>query len=407
MTPPRRLPRPAELRPLVRVTWPVGPRRSRRLARAVTIEDLRTLARRRAPRAAFDYTDGGAESEVSMRRARAAFEQVVFHPRVLRDVSRVDPSTTVLGRPVAFPLVLAPTGFTRLMHTDGEIAVARAARRAGVPYALSTVGTTAPEELAAAVPEVRRWFQLYVWKDRARSRELLARVRASGFDALVLTVDVPVAGARWRDVRNGMTLPPALTVRTVLDAARRPAWWFDFFTTAPPSFATLGGPGGSPAELINATFDPSVTLDDIAWLRDEWDGPVLVKGIQTVADAQAIVELGVDGIVVSNHGGRQLDRAVAPIELLAPVVDAVGARCEVFVDGGVRSGADIAAAVALGARAVLVGRPYLYGLMAAGEAGVARSIEILQTGFVRTMQLLGVTEVSALDRSLVELRKVT
>ncbi|MFM7536341.1 MAG: alpha-hydroxy-acid oxidizing protein [Acidimicrobiales bacterium] len=407
MAPPRRLPRPAELRPLVRVSWPAGSRRARRLARAVTIEDLRTLATRRAPRAAFDYTDGGAESEVSMRRARAAFEQVVFHPRVLRDVSRVDPSTTVLGRPVPFPLVLAPTGFTRLMHTDGEIAVARAAQRAGVPYALSTVGTTAPEELAAAVPGVRRWFQLYVWKDRARSRELLARVRASGFDALVLTVDVPVAGARWRDVRNGMTLPPALTMRTVLDAARRPAWWFDFFTTAPPSFATLGGPGGSPAELINSTFDPSVTLDDIAWLRDEWDGPVLVKGIQTVADAQAVVDLGVDGIVVSNHGGRQLDRTVAPIELLAPVVDAVGTRCEVLVDGGVRSGADVAAAVALGARAVLVGRPYLYGLMAAGEDGVARAVEILQTGFVRTMQLLGVTEVAALDRSLVELRKVT
>jgi L-lactate dehydrogenase (cytochrome) len=403
VTPPRRLPRPAELRPLLRLSRPAGSRRARRLARAVTIEDLRALAGRRAPRAAFDYTDGGAESEVSLARSRAAFERMVVHPRVLRDVSHVDPSTTVLGRSVPFPLVLAPTGFTRLMHTAGEVAVARAAERAGVPYALSTVGTTSPEDLAKAVPGVRRWFQLYVWKDRARSQELLARVRAGGFEVLVLTVDVPVAGARLRDVRNGMTLPPQLTARTVIDAARRPAWWFDFLTTEPPSFATLGGPGGSPAELINATFDPSVTLDDIAWLRDEWDGPVVVKGIQTMADARAVAGLGVDGIVVSNHGGRQLDRAVTPIEVLPAVVDAVGSQVEVLVDGGVRSGADIAAAVALGARAVLVGRPYLYGLMAAGEDGVARSIEILRTGYTRTLQLLGVTETAGLDRSCVEL----
>ncbi len=399
----RRAPQWSELRPLLRVARTGGTRRSRRLARAATIDDLRVLARRRAPRAAFDYTDGAAEAEIALRRAREAYERIVFHPRVLRDVARVDTTTTVLGRPCAFPLVLAPTGFTRLMHTAGEVAVARAAARAGVPYALSTVGTTSPEDLAAAVSDGRRWFQLYVWKDRGRSRELLSRVRASGFEALVLTVDVPVAGSRLRDVRNGMTLPPALTWRTVLDAARRPAWWFDFFTTEPPSFATLGGPGGSPAELINATFDPSVTIEDIAWLRDEWDGPVLVKGIQTVDDARSVAALGVEGLVVSNHGGRQLDRAVTPLEVLPHVVDAVGDRCEVLVDGGVRDGADIAAAVALGARAVQVGRPYLYGLMAGGEDGVARAVDILRVGFTRTMQLLGVTTVDGLDRTVVEL----
>jgi L-lactate dehydrogenase (cytochrome) len=327
----------------------------------------------------------------------------VFHPRVLRDVSHVDRSTTVLGRPAALPLVLAPTGFTRLMHAAGEVAVARVAAEAGIPYALSTVGTTSPEALAAAVPAGRRWFQLYVWRDRGRSRELLARVRNQGFEALVLTVDVPVAGARLRDVRNGMTLPPTLTWRSIVDGACRPAWWFDLFTTEPLSFATLGGPGGSPAELINATFDPTVTIDDIAWLREQWDGPVLVKEIQAVADAEAVAAVGVDGVVVSNHGGRQLDRAATPLDVLPGVVDAVGDRLEVLVDGGVRSGADIAAAVALGARAVQVGRPYLYGLMAGGEAGVARAVEILRVGFVRTLQLLGVTDVAGLDRRYVSL----
>lgn len=375
-----------------------------KLARAATIEDLRTLARRRVPRAVFDYVDGAAESEISLRRARSAFESLEFHPRVLRDVAKVSTATTILGRPAPMPIAFAPTGFTRMMHHDGERAVAAAAAGAGIPYALSTMGTTSIEDLAAA-PHGSLWFQLYVWRDRERSKDLIARAADAGYEALVLTVDVPVAGARLRDVHNGMTLPPTLTWRTLAGGAVKPRWWANFLTTPPLEFASLGGGRShSLADIIDTMFDPSVELGDLEWLRNEWSGPLVVKGIQTVADARRVAGLGVDALVVSNHGGRQLDRAATPLEILPGVVDAVGDRVEVLLDTGVRSGADVAAAVALGARACLVGRAYLYGLMAGGRAGVERAIAILEAELVRTLQLLGAQRVDELDRTSVSLR---
>jgi L-lactate dehydrogenase (cytochrome) len=323
---------------------------------------------------------------------------------VLRDVTVVHTPTTVLGRPAALPLALAPTGFTRMMHHQGERAVVRVAEGAGIPYGLSTLGTTSIEDVAAAAPAARKWFQLYVWRDRGAGKELVERAQAAGYEALMLTVDVPVAGARLRDVRNGLTIPPSLTLRTVLDAATHPGWWVNLLTTEPLVFASLTSWKGTVAELVNQMFDPSLTPRDLSWLRESWSGPLIVKGIQHVDDARMVVDLGADAIVVSNHGGRQLDRAPTPLELLPGVVEAVGDRAEVLVDGGVRSGADVVAAVALGARACLVGRAYLYGLMAGGERGVRRAVDILTSELVRTMQLLGVDSVRGLERAHVRLR---
>jgi L-lactate dehydrogenase (cytochrome) len=400
----RRLPRWSELRPLVGGAPAVTGARSRRIARAASIEDLRRLARRRAPRAVFDYTDGGAAAEVSMRRSREAFARVELRPSVLRDVSQVDTSTTLLGRPAALPLGFAPTGFTRMMHTQGEPAVARAAGRAGLPYALSTMGTTSLEALASAAPGTRRWFQLYLWRDRDASLDFVARARGGGYEALMLTVDTPVAGVRLRDVRNGLTVPPALTLRTLADMSLHPAWWFDVLTTEPLEFASLRSWGGTVAELADKVFDPAATLEDIRVLRDAWPGPLIVKGVQTAEDARVVVDAGVDAVVVSNHGGRQLDRAPTPLEQLASVVAAVGEEAEVYLDGGVMSGADVVAAVALGARACLVGRAYLYGLMAGGEQGVDRVAEILADEVRRTLQLMGVTSIDELTADRVRLR---
>ena len=385
----RRLPRWAELAPLVRPRPFVLDPVDRRLARAQSIADLRELARRRAPRAVFDYVDGAAEEEVSLGRARDAYRRVEFLPRVLRDVSRVDTSTTVLGRRAALPLVLAPTGFTRMMQHEGEVGVARAAAAAGVPYTLSTMGTTSPEDVVAAAPDGRNWFQLYLWRDRDASADLVDRARLAGYDTIVLTVDTPVPGTRRRDVRNGLTIPPTLTARTVADMARHPAWWVNVLTTAPLEFASLTAWQGTVAELAAHMFDPSLDFDDLAWLRDRWPGQLVVKGIQGADDARAVVDAGAEAVVVSNHGGRQLDRAPTPLEVLPHVVDAVGDRAQVLVDTGVTHGADVVAAVAMGATACMVGRAYLYGLMAGGERGVARSLAVLQAEATRTLQLLG------------------
>ena len=400
----RRLPRWSEFRPLLQVEPMTLDRTALRLRRAASVEDLRDQARRRVPRAVFDYTDGGAGREVSLRRSRAAFDRVEFLPTVLRDVSSVDVSTTVLGRPAALPLVMAPTGFTRMMNHQGEPAVARAAARAGVPYALSTMGTTSPERLAAEAPEARRWFQLYLWRDRAASTEIVRRAAENGYEALVLTVDTPVGGLRLRDVRNGMTIPPALTARTILDGARHPSWWANLLTTEPLEFASLHSFAGTVSDLASQVFDPSATLADVRWLRDTWSGPLIVKGLLTVDDAVAAVDAGADGVVVSNHGGRQLDQSPTPLEQLPAIAEAVGERAEVYVDGGVMSGSDVMAAVTLGARAALVGRAYLYGLMAGGEAGVDRVLEILRKEMVTAMQLTGVTSVAELTKDRVRLR---
>ncbi|MBB5785951.1 alpha-hydroxy acid oxidase [Jiangella mangrovi] len=400
----RRRPRWSELRPLLQPgAGPLG-LTDRRLARASSVEDLRALARRRAPRAVFDYTDGAAGRELALRRSRQAYARVEFLPRVLQDVSSVDLSTTILGTPSSAPLVFAPTGFTRMMHTEGEPAVARVAARTGLPYALSTMGTTSIERLAAEVPKGRRWFQLYLWRDRAASRDLVERARESGYEALVLTVDTPVPGPRLRDARNGLTIPPSLTARTVAEAVRHPAWWVDLLTTEPLEFASLHRFEGTVAELVARMFDPSATMDDLAWLRSAWPGPLIVKGVQTVADARAVVDGGADAIVVSNHGGRQLDRAPTPLEILPEVADAVGDRAEVYVDGGILSGSDVVAAVALGARAALVGRAYLYGLMAGGERGVQRAADLLLQEAATTLALLGVARIEDLGRNHVRLR---
>jgi L-lactate dehydrogenase (cytochrome) len=403
MSPQRQLPRWSELAPLLTFRKPVLDPTRRRLQRALTIEDLRTQARRRTPRSVFDYTDGAAESETTLQRSRDLFSGLEFRPSVLRDVSSVDLSTTMLGHHAALPFAFAPTGFTRMMHTEGETAVARVAERIGIPYSLSTLGTTSIEDVAEAAPLASKWFQLYVWNDRQAGEELVERSAKSGYDALVLTVDAPVAGARLRDARNGFTIPPSLTPRTVLDAARKPRWWIDLLTTPPLTFASLSHWEGTIADLMNSLFDPSMTIEDLAWLRSLWSGPLVVKGIQTVDDARRMVDAGADAIVLSNHGGRQLDRAPTPLRLLPEVVAAVGDRTEVYVDTGVMSGADIVAGLALGARGVLVGRAYLYGLMAGGERGVDRAAEILTTEVKRTMQLLGAARVADLNPEHVRL----
>lgn len=387
----RRLPKVGDLAPLIRFKKPRLNATRRRLESALTIEDLRAIARRRTPKAAFDYTDGGAEAEVSLSRARQAFRDIEFHPTILRDVSEVSTGWEVLGAPVALPFGIAPTGFTRMMRTEGEIAGARAAGRAGIPFALSTLGTTSIEEVKSVNSNGRNWFQLYVWRDRDRSMALVERAAAAGYDTLLVTVDVPVAGARLRDTRNGMTIPPSLTAKTILDALRRPRWWIDFLTTEPLSFATLDRWPGTVAELLDTMFDPSVTLEDLAWIKSQWPGKFVVKGIQTVEDARRVVALGADGLVLSNHGGRQLDRAPIPFHLLPQVATEVAGHTEILLDTGIMSGADVVAAVALGARFTLIGRAYLYGLMAGGEAGVTRAIDILFSEVVRTMRLLCVT----------------
>jgi L-lactate dehydrogenase (cytochrome) len=390
------VPRWSDFAPVISLDRPdLNPTR-RRLARALTIDDLRSLARRRCPRSVFDYTDGAASAEISLGRARALFADLQFNPSVLRDVSEVDTSTAILGVRSEQPFAFAPTGFTRLMHHEGERAVARVAERYGVPYALSTLGTTSVEDLAAAAPGARKWFQLYVWRDRAATEDLIARAHAAGFEALILTVDVPVAGPRLRDVRNGFSIPPKLKARTVGNAILHPAWWVNLLTTEPLRFATLSSWNSTVAEMVDTLFDPTMTVDDLAWLRSVWDGPLVVKGVQSVADSRRVVDAGADAVVVSNHGGRQLDRAPVPLRLLPDVVQELQGRAEVWVDTGIMSGADIVAARALGADAALVGRAYLYGLMAGGERGVERAAQILTSEVRRTMQLLGVQKVAEL-----------
>jgi L-lactate dehydrogenase (cytochrome) len=400
----RRLPRWSELSTLLK------PRRfeldatERRLARAATIDDLRALARRRTPRAVFDYADGAAEREIGLRRSREAFARVELIPTALRDVSNVDTSTTILGRPARLPLAFAPTGFTRLFHHEGERAVVRVAEREGIPASLSTVGTITIEDFAAQAPGATKWFQLYVWRDRGKSAALVERAKAAGYDALLFTVDVPVSGLRLRDVYNGLIFPPELTARTLAGIARHPSWWLNVLTTAPLRFAMIEEDLRTVARVADGLFDAALTTDDIGWLRELWGGPLVVKGILTADDARRAVDLGADGVVVSSHGSRQLDLSPTPLEALPAVVEAVGDRAEVFLDSGITSGTDVVAAVAMGARACLVARSYCYGLMAGGERGVQRAAEILRTEMVRTMALLGAGSVSDLTPERVRLR---
>lgn len=398
----RRFPRPKDLAPLLRFKRVTLNPTERRLNSALTIDDLRRIAQRRTPKAPFDYTDGGADQELTMSRVRAAFETIEWQPRILRDVSQLDMSTKVLGISMALPFGIAPTGFTRMMQTEGEIAGAHSAERAGIPFCLSTMGTRSIEEVVEAAPSGHNWFQLYMWKDRDRSLGLIERAKKAGFETLVLTVDVPVPGDRLRDKRNGMTIPPTLTLGTIVNAIPRPAWWMNFLTTDPLKFASLNSWDGTVAELLAEMFDPKVDFDDLKWLIKQWDGPVVVKGIQTVEDAKRAILAGAHGVQLSNHGGRQLDRSPVPFHLVPAVVKEVGKDAEVYVDSGIMHGADIVASLAAGAKFTFIGRAYLYGLMAGGERGVDKAIEILAGQVERTMSLLGVSEISELEPSLLK-----
>ena len=386
---------------------------ARRLATAASVADLRTIAKRRMPHGVFDYIDGGAEDERSLRNNTDAFARIEFRPRVLRAVASIDTSTTLLGTPLPFPLALAPTGFTRVADPQGELAVARAADRAGLPYTLSTLSTRSIEEVAAVDPG-RKWFQVYAWRDRGLVKDMVERCRASGYEALMLTVDTAVLGRRERDVRRGFEMPPKLGIGTLIDGAVHPRWTLAFVRSEPIVFANVATSAGATGEApghcrdpvslagyVNAQFDPNLSWNDVDWFRSMWDGPIIVKGIQCVADAVLAAERGVDAVALSNHGGRQLDSAPAPVELVAPVVDAVGDRTEVICDGGVRRGSDIVKAVALGATACLAGRAYLYGLGAAGERGVDRVLAMLLDDVRRTMALCGAASIADLTPDLV------
>ncbi|WP_197377260.1 alpha-hydroxy acid oxidase [Mycolicibacterium baixiangningiae] len=393
----RQVPNRSALLELMKFKKPELNRKRRRLDAALTIGDLRTIAKRRTPKAAFDYTDGSADDEISLERARQAFLDVEFSPSILRGVpDKVDTSTEIFGGPSALPFAIAPIGFTRLMQTEGETAGASAAAAAGIPFALSTLGTTSIEKVKEANPNGRNWFQLYVMREREISYGLTKRAAQAGFDTLFFTVDTPVAGARLRDKRNGFSIPPQLTLGTIVNAIPRPWWWWDFLTTPPLEFASLSSTGGTVGDLLNSAMDPTISFDDLAVIRDLFPGKIVIKGVQNVADSKKLVDLGVDGIVLSNHGGRQLDRAPVPFHLLPDVVREVGKDTEIAIDTGIMSGADIVAAIALGAKFTLVGRAYLYGLMAGGREGVDRMIWILRDQIERTMKLLGVATLAEL-----------
>jgi L-lactate dehydrogenase (cytochrome) len=358
----------------------------------------------------FDYIDGGAEDERTMARNTGAFGGIEFRPRVLRDVSNIDPGTELFGTRLAFPLVLAPTGFTRIANSQGELAVARAANRAGIPYSLSTMSTRSIEEVAA-VSDGPKWFQVYTWRDRGLVRELVERAAAARYEALWLTVDTAVLGRRERDVRRGFTLPPKIGLETLFDGAFHPGWTLDFLRAEPITFSNVvnrgvddGATAVSLASQVQAQFDAALSWDDVEWLRSIWDGPIVLKGIQTVADAKQAVAAGVAGIGLSNHGGRQLDDAPTPIELVEPVAQEVGGQVAIICDGGIRRGSDIVKALALGADACSAGRAYLYALGAAGERGVDHVLGVLCDGVVRTMALAGCRTIDEIDRSLVTWR---
>ena len=404
----RRFPNPLDIAALMKFKAPVWNPTQRRLNAAHTIQDLAKIAKRRTPKAPFDYADGAADSEISLARARQAFQDIEFQPRILRDVSEVDLSIEVLGRKVSMPFGIAPTGFTRMMQTEGEIAGSQAAEANGIPFALSTLGTRSIEEVAEAAPGGRNWFQLYMLKDRERSLGLVQRAAAAGFDTLMLTVDVPVAGARLRDKRNGMTIPPQLTLGTIVNAIPRPAWWINFLTTDPLKFASLSSWNGTVAELLDAMFDPTVTFEDLKWIRQNWNGKLVVKGIQNIEDAKLAVAAGADAVTLSNHGGRQLDRAPVPFHLLEDTVKQIGKDAEVHLDTGIMHGQDIIAAIAKGAKFTMVGRAYLYGLMAGGREGVDKMISILSSEMTRTMKLLGARSLDELEPGHVKiLEKIT
>lgn len=387
---PRIVPSVNDLKPFLRLRKPILNRTESRLARAQSIGDLARFARHRVPKSVWEFVSGAAEDEITLAENRGALDRVRFNPRNFGQVAQPDISTTILGRRAPSPIIIAPTGFTRLSHHEGESAVARAAAASGTPYTLSTMGTTSVSNVAKAAPDGRNWFQVYLMRDRSITEAQLAEAKANGYEAIMLTIDTPATGLRRRDARNGFDIPPRLTGRALLDMAVNPSWVYNLVTHEPLMFATIGESSpfqrwGQSGVVVEQEMRPS----HIAWLRERWDGPILVKGVMGVEDSLASLDAGAAGVIISNHGGRQLDRTHSPITVLPQIRDAVGDRGQIFIDSGFRSGADIAAAIGLGADAVLVGRAYLYGLMVGGQAGVEKALQILRAELRRTMMLLG------------------
>ena len=377
---------------------------ARRLGGCYDVSDLRRAAKRRIPRPVFDYVDGAADEEIASAANTAAFRSWRFLPRVLAGVASAETAAPVFGSTLPVPMLLGPAGYTRMMHPDGEIGAARSALRHGIPYTLSTMASTGIEELRAGVAGAAPdgdgdlWFQLYLTRNRPQAFDLVSRAADNGFSTLVVTVDTIVAGNRVRDLRNGLSIPPALTLSTVASVAMKPSYWYHLLAGPALDYANFAGRAPTTVMKTADFFDADLNWSDISDLRSRWAGKLLLKGPVGPADARRALELGVDGVQLSNHGGRQLDRTVAPADLIAPVREAVGPSFTVLVDSGVRHGADVAVAMALGADAAVLGRAYLYGLMVGGEAGVDRALDLLARQFLSTMQFLGVTSVAELRK---------
>jgi L-lactate dehydrogenase (cytochrome) len=404
----RQFPRWKNIKPLLGWSLPKFPLQDRKLKKAVNLAELRVLASKRVPKAVFDYVDGGANDELSYQRSAETFSKVEFHARVLRDVSKIDLTTKIAGKNSALPIIFAPTGYTRMMNYEGEPMVAQVCEENDLIYSLSTMGTTSSQEIADQVPGVRRWFQLYLWRDRSQSLQFIYGAKEAGFEGLILTVDTAVGGIKWRDIRNGLTVPPKITFKTFFDMALKPKWWANLLTTAPLEFATFRNFNKPLSEIAATVFDPAVTFADVKWLRSVWKGKLIIKGIQTVEDAKALAKIGVDAIILSNHGGRQLDKSVVPLEILPQVRKAVGKKgkgTQIYLDGAIMSGADVLAAIALGADAVLIGRAYLYGAMAAGRDGVQKVVDTLRFEMETAMKLMGARNIDELTPEFVSIRK--
>jgi L-lactate dehydrogenase (cytochrome) len=403
----RQLPRWKNVKPLLGWSLPKLPLQDKKLKKVVNMAEMRSLAKKRVPKAVFDYVDGGANDELAYARSQEIYSKVEFKARVLRDVSKIDLNAEILDAKTSLPIIFAPTGYTRMMHYKGEVMVAKVCQENNLIYNLSTMGTTSSKEIGEQVSGVRRWFQLYLWRDRDQSLKFIEEAKEAGFEGLMLTVDTAVGGIKWRDMRNGLTVPPKIGLKTFFDMALKPKWWFNLLTTAPLEFATFRNFNKPLSEIAAKVFDPAVTFEDVKWLRSVWQGKLIIKGIQTVEDASELAKIGIDAIVLSNHGGRQLDRSVVPLELLPSVRAAIGAKGsgpQIYIDGAVMSGADVIAAIALGADAVLIGRAYLYGAMAAGEGGVKKVVELFRFEMETAMKLMGAKNLGELSPDFVNIR---